>query len=70
MADQIYWDDVEEGQEFSLNEPMCSQRLVVWAAASGDFYQIHYDDNFAKISRSSLMTMATHICPSLPRKRG
>jgi acyl dehydratase len=27
---------------------MSSQRLVIWAAASGDFYQIHYDDNYAK----------------------
>lgn len=45
---QTYWDDVTEGQELSLLEPMTSQRLVIWAAASGDFYQIHYDDNFAK----------------------
>jgi acyl dehydratase len=45
---QVYWDDVQEGQEISTTEEMSSQRLVVWAAASGDFYQIHYDDNFAK----------------------
>lgn len=46
---QVYWDDVKEGQELpALDEEMSSQRLVVWAAASGDFYQIHYDDNFAK----------------------
>ena len=46
---QVYWDDVKEGQEIpSLNEETSSQRLVIWAAASGDFYQIHYDDNFAK----------------------
>ena len=48
MSEQIYWDDVEDGQEFNLIEPMDSQRLVIWAAASGDFYQIHYDDNYAK----------------------
>jgi acyl dehydratase len=48
MAAQVYWDDVSEGQEIALTEPMESQRLVIWAAASGDFYQIHYDDNFAK----------------------
>jgi acyl dehydratase len=42
------WDDVQEGQEFSLVEPMSTQRLVIWAAASGDFYQIHYDEDFAK----------------------
>ena len=45
---QTLWDDVKEGQEISLTEPTSSQRLVIWAAASGDFYQIHYDDNFAK----------------------
>lgn len=45
---QLYWDDVQEGQEISMLEGFSSQRLVIWAAASGDFYQIHYDDNFAK----------------------
>ncbi len=46
--EQLYWEDVSEGTEVSLTEPMSSQRLVIWAAASGDFYQIHYDDQFAK----------------------
>ena len=45
---QITWDDVAEGQEISIVEEMPSQRLVIWAAASGDFYQIHYDPDFAK----------------------
>jgi acyl dehydratase len=48
MPEAKYWDDVNEGDEFTLTEGMSSQRLVVWAAASGDFYQIHYDDDFAK----------------------
>ena len=47
-APQLYWDDVTEGLEFSLTEEMSSQQLVIWAAASGDFYQIHYDDAFAR----------------------
>ena len=51
MADAQNWDDVSEGQEFTNVEESSSQRLVVWAAASGDFYQIHYDDNFAKGNR-------------------
>ncbi len=52
MAEQIYWDDIEEGAEIALErEEMSSQRLVVWAAASGDFYQIHYDDGFAENNR-------------------
>ncbi|MEX2230503.1 MAG: MaoC/PaaZ C-terminal domain-containing protein [Dehalococcoidia bacterium] len=46
---QLYWEDVHEGEAVpSLTEEMSSQRLVIWAAASGDFYQIHFDDNYAK----------------------
>jgi acyl dehydratase len=49
MADAAqYWEDVQDGQEISLVEPMSTQRLVIWAAAAGDFYQIHYDEEFAK----------------------
>ena len=48
MVEAQNWNAVSEGQEFILTEEMDSQRLVVWAAASGDFYQIHYDDDFAK----------------------
>ena len=44
---QTYWDDVAEGQEVSIVEAMPSQRLVIWAAASADYYQIHYDERIA-----------------------
>ena len=47
-VDAQTYDGVQVGQEFTLTEETDSQRLVIWAAASGDFYQIHYDDNFAK----------------------
>jgi acyl dehydratase len=47
MMSQLTWDDVAEGQEISIVEEMSSQRLVIWAAGSGDFYQIHYDDSIA-----------------------
>lgn len=46
--EQRFWDDVEESLEIDLDEEMSSQRLVVWASASGDYYPIHYDDGFAK----------------------
>ena len=45
---QRYWDEVEEGEEFALLAPMSTQSLVIWAAASGDFYPIHYDEEFAR----------------------
>ena len=49
MADQAYWDDFKEGDEIPRLVKNCStQQLVLWAAGSGDFYQIHYDETFAK----------------------
>jgi acyl dehydratase len=49
MADQVYFEDVSEGDAIPTLHKNCStQQLVVWAAGSGDFYQIHYDLNFAK----------------------
>jgi acyl dehydratase len=46
---QVYFEDVEVGQEIpSIAITPSTQQLVHWAAASGDFYQIHYDPDFAK----------------------
>ena len=48
MAEQVYFEDVSEGEEIpSLKKNCTTQQLVHWAAASGDFYQIHYDKDFA-----------------------
>ena len=45
---QVYFEDVSEGQEIPKLAQNCdSQRLVFWAAGSGDYYQIHYDKDFA-----------------------
>ena len=45
----ITWAEVQEGMSIPELKKNCStQQLVVWAAASGDFYQIHHDDQFAK----------------------
>lgn len=49
MGEQVYFEDVQEGQEIPELKKNCStQQLVLWAAGSGDFYQIHYDQDFAK----------------------
>jgi acyl dehydratase len=46
---QTYFEDVTEGQEIPAVSQHCdSQRLVLWAAGSGDYYQIHYDKDFAQ----------------------
>jgi acyl dehydratase len=48
MARQFYFEDVEIGQEIpSLEKDPTTQQLVRYAGASGDFYQIHYDKDFA-----------------------
>ncbi len=49
MAEQVYFEDVKEGDEVPKLVKNCStQQLVHWAAGSGDFYQIHYDKDFAQ----------------------
>ena len=49
MSNVLYWEDVEEGTEVSpLEKHPTTQQLVMYAGASGDFYQIHYDNDFAK----------------------
>jgi acyl dehydratase len=48
MPGQIYFEDVEAGQDITLLEKNpTTQQLVKYAGASGDFYQIHYDKDFA-----------------------
>ena len=49
MADQVYWDDVTEGMALpSMVKNPTTQQLVKYAGASGDYYQIHYDKDFAQ----------------------
>ena len=49
MADQVFWDDVSEGMEIPpLVKHPTTQQLVKYAGASGDYYQIHYDKDFAQ----------------------
>ncbi len=49
MAEQVYWDDVQEGTVLpDLVKNPTTQQLVKYAGASGDYYQIHYDKDFAK----------------------
>jgi hydroxyacyl-ACP dehydratase HTD2-like protein with hotdog domain len=46
---QVCFEDVETGLEIPSLVKRCSTRqLVMWAAASGDFYEIHYDLEYAK----------------------
>jgi acyl dehydratase len=51
MAGQVYFEDVEEGGELpGLVKFPTTMQLVKYAGASGDYYQIHYDKDFALAS--------------------
>ena len=48
MTKQVYFEDVEVGSQIGpLEKNPTTQQLVKYAGASGDFYQIHYDKDFA-----------------------
>ena len=48
MADQVYFEDINVGDEIPKLVKNCTtQQLVMWAAGSGDMYPIHYDKDFA-----------------------
>ena len=48
MAEQVYYEDVNVGDEIPKLVKNCTtQQLVMWAAGSGDMYPIHYDKDFA-----------------------
>ncbi|MCK4274215.1 MAG: acyl dehydratase [Dehalococcoidales bacterium] len=48
MAEQVFYEDIEAGSEIpALVKYPTTMQLVKYAGASGDFYQIHYDKDFA-----------------------
>ena len=48
MTSQVYFEDIEAGTEIpSLVKYPTTMQLVKYAGASGDYYQIHYDKDFA-----------------------
>ncbi|MBN1176039.1 MAG: hypothetical protein JXA51_00010 [Dehalococcoidales bacterium] len=48
MATQVNFEDIEAGNEIpALVKYPTTMQLVKYAAASNDFYQIHYDKDFA-----------------------
>ncbi len=49
MKTQVYWEDVSVGDEVPpLVKKPTTRQLVRWAGASGDFYELHYDKDFAQ----------------------
>ena len=51
MGQTPYWEDVSEGMEIPpLEKKPTTRQLVQYAGASGDFYEIHYDKDYAQAS--------------------
>jgi acyl dehydratase len=51
MTPQVYYEDIQEGAEIpALVKYPTTLQLVKYAGASGDYYQIHYDKDFAMAS--------------------
>ncbi len=49
MAEPVYYEDVMVGSEIPpLVKQPTTRQLVMWAGASGDYYPIHYDKDFAQ----------------------
>ena len=48
MTEQVYYEDIEVDSEIpALVKYPTTMQLVKFAGASGDYYQIHYDKDFA-----------------------
>lgn len=49
MSGQLYYEDIVVGSEITaLVKQPTTRQLVMWAGASGDYYPIHYDKDFAQ----------------------
>ncbi len=49
MSEQLYYEDIVVGSEIiPLIKQPTTRQLVMWAGASGDYYPIHYDKDFAQ----------------------
>jgi acyl dehydratase len=49
MGRRVFYEDVNEGTEIpALSKHPTTRQLVMWAGGSGDFYELHYDKDFAR----------------------
>lgn len=61
MAEQNYYEDVKEGQELpEIKIAPDKQQLVKFAAGSGDFNPLHFDEKFPMLKAMGIQDNITH----------
>ena len=61
MAEQTYFDDVKEGQELpEIKIKPDKQQLVKFAAGSGDFNPLHFDEKFPMLKGMGIADNIVH----------
>jgi acyl dehydratase len=61
MAEQNYFEDIKEGQELPpIKISPDKQQLVKFAAGSGDFNPLHFDESFPMIKGMGLNSTIVH----------
>ena len=61
MAEQTYFEDVKDGQELpAIKIAPDKQQLVKFAAGSGDFNPLHFDENFPMLKPMGLTSTIVH----------
>jgi acyl dehydratase len=61
MAEQTYFEDVKEGQQLPpLKITPDKSQLVKFAAGSGDFNPLHFDENFPMLKAMGLSENIVH----------
>jgi len=61
MGDQNYFEDIREGQELpEITISPDKQQLVKFAAGSGDFNPLHFDENFPLLKAMGLSENIVH----------
>lgn len=49
IKNKLYFEDIQIGQAVpQLVKHPTRRQLVMWASASEEYYEVHYDDNFAR----------------------
>ena len=70
MKTQPYFEDIRVGEDIPLQvrEPLSTRSLVKWAAAVRDFYEVHYDKDFARsIGLKDVIAHGPNKCALLGR---